>query len=312
MDSKVYVVTGGTSFLGSALIRVLLDKGNTVYAVCRPGSERMYRLPKDERLKVLELDLDSISQLGDYIQEQCYGFFHFGWNTVDKDDMKLQCENIRYTLDAAEAAASLGCKVFLGAGSQAEYGLANVKLTEETETRPVTGYGMAKLCAGQMSRKLCQSLGIKHIWPRILSVYGPLDFEGNLINYMVNSMVSGKAPELSEGLQIWDYLYIDDCAKALYLLSEKGQDGEIYNIGSGEERTLRDYAEAVHRVISEKLKGRQVPEIRFGKKPYSPVTPMFLSGDISKLQDATGFAQETKFEDGIEKILEYTLKKPPL
>lgn len=87
-------------------------------------------------------------------------------------------------------AALLG---FVGAGSQAEYGRVNHALTPDTPCFPENGYGMAKLCAGQMSRVECEKLGLVHIWPRILSVYGPYDGKNAMITTPC-SRPAGTAP----------------------------------------------------------------------------------------------------------------------
>ena len=121
--------------------------------------------------------------------------------------MFLQNKNIEYTLDAVELAHHFGCSVFVGAGSQAEYGRVEGKLSDTTPTDPETGYGVAKLCAGRMSRVMCASLGIKHIWARILSVYGPYDGDGSMVTSTLKKMLRGEEPELTAGEQMWDYTF---------------------------------------------------------------------------------------------------------
>lgn len=95
--------------------------------------------------------------------------------------MQGQLQNIQYTLDAVELASRIGCKKFVGAGSQAEYGRVEGVLSASTPVFPENGYGIAKLCAGQMSRILCEQKQIEHIWTRILSIYGPYDGENTMI-----------------------------------------------------------------------------------------------------------------------------------
>lgn len=304
MNRKAYVVTGATSFIGSGLLRRLSKEGHRIYAVCRPKSERMYRIPQSENIVKVECELNNLSDLEHTIKEKCDVFYHLGWHTCEKNNMYAQNENVKHTLDAVNAAFKLGCTTFIGAGSQAEYGLANKKLTETVPADPIMGYGMAKLCAGQMSRKMCSNLGIRHIWTRILSVYGPMDADRNLVMYIVKTLLDGKIPELSEGKQIWDFLYVDDCAEALYLLDKHGKDGQVYNVGSGEEITIKEYAEKIRKVISARIPELSSIELNFGAKPYSSETPMFLSADISKLKKDTKFEPVITFEEGINKILD--------
>lgn len=296
--SKTYVVTGATSFIASGLLRELINQGKKVYAVCRPNSKKKYRIPKSDKIEIVECELKRLSELSSKINEKCDVFFHLAWaGTGDKDNLYLQNQNVQYTLDAVSASSALGCDTFVGAGSQAEYGLVNTKLKPDTPVFPVTGYGMGKLCAGLMSRKACEQLEIRHVWARILSIYGPMDASSTLVMSMINKLITGESPKLTSGGQIWDYLYIDDCSKALYLLSEYGQASHIYNLGSGEEVLLKKYAEKIQKVVNPDV------AIQFGAIPYNENTPMFLSADITSLKKDTGFSPKISFEEGINKVL---------
>lgn len=296
--NKTYVVTGATSFIASGLLRELIIHAEKIYAICRPNSKKKYRIPISNKIEIIECELEDLLELDKKIKVDCDVFFHLGWEgTGDKNNMYLQNQNVKYTLDATFMAKKLGCHTFIGAGSQAEYGIANTKLKTDTATFPVTGYGIGKLCAGQMSRKACEQLGIKHIWTRILSVYGPMDASGTLVMSMIDKLLKGECPKLTKGEQVWDYLHIDDCAKALYLISEYGHDSEIYNVGSGEEILLKKYAEIIKEIVNSDI------EVQFGAIPYNANTPMFLSADITSLTQDTGFKPQIKFEEGIYTIL---------
>ena len=114
------------------------------------------------------------------------------------------------------------CKTFIGAGSQAEYGRYEGKLDADVPTFPENGYGMAKLCAGQMTRVQCEKYGISHIWTRILSVYGPYDGMNTMVMSLISHLLERKAFPCTKGEQVWDYLYSKNAAKMMYLLGEKG------------------------------------------------------------------------------------------
>ena len=174
---KSAVVTGPTGAVGAALCRLLAEKQIMVYAVVRPGSCRAANL---EHIRGVQTVFCDVSRLGELMHltggVQADAFFYLAWEKTTgagRNDMDAQIRNIQHTVDAVRAAKSLGCSVFVGAGSQAEYGRVGHALTPDTPCFPENGYGMAKLCAGQMSRTECEILGIDHIWPRILSVYGP-------------------------------------------------------------------------------------------------------------------------------------------
>ena len=152
-----------------------------------------------------------------------------------RDDVELQFQNINYTICALKLANKIGCKTFIGTGSQAEYGEVEEKLSSNTPANPQTAYGIAKLCAGQISRIMANQIGMNHIWTRILSCYGPYDNEDTMIMQTISEMLKyHHSPEYTKAEQLWDYIYVEDVAKALYLVGKNGKNNSIYCIGSGE------------------------------------------------------------------------------
>lgn len=300
---KRAIVTGPTGVIGSALIKKLISENVEVYTVIRASSKRKELIPKHKLVKVIECDLDNFDKLYTLIDTSCDVFFHLAWAGTDdpanRFDMYLQNKNIKYSLDAVQAAIVLGCKVFIGAGSQAEYGVKSGIMTPNTFPEPISGYGMAKLCAGQMTRFMCKEAGIKHVWPRILSVYGIGDGKQTLISSAINSLLIGQRVSMTLGEQIWDYLFSDDAADALYSMAESGKDGAVYVLGSGMAMPLRRYIEIIKNIINPNT------EIGFGDKPYFKDQVMHLEADITDLTKDTGWLPKTNFEDGVKILINY-------
>ena len=211
--------------------------------------------------------------------------------------------NVKYALDAVNVAAVMGCSAFIGAGSQAEYGRVEGKLNSQVPAFPENGYGMAKLCAGQMTRIQCEKLGIRHIWTRILSVYGPYDGSATMVMSTIGKLLRGEKPSCTKGEQMWDYLYSKDAGKAFYLLGEKGINGKVYCIGGGEARPLKDYIEDIRDAVNPQA------EIGFGEVAYGPRQVMYLCADIQDLVKDTGFAPDYKFSEGIAETVEWCKKE---
>lgn len=293
------VITGPTGAVGTALCKLLAQEQITVWAVVKPESKRTEHLKELDGVQIISCDAANLSQLTDIKAD---AFFHLAWAKTTgqgRNDMPAQIRNIQYTIDAVHAASRLGCKVFVGAGSQAEYGRVDHALTPDTPCFPENGYGMAKLCAGQMSRTECEKLGIEHIWPRILSVYGPHDGMGSMVSSVIRTLLKGECPALIAGEQIWDFLYADDAARALYLLALYGKSGAVYPLGSGQARSLKDYITMLRDAIDPSLL------LGFGEIPYGDKQVMHLEADISALQRDTGFAPQTDFAAGIRKTIEW-------
>ena len=156
-------------------------------------------------------------------------------------------------IDLNKLGAALGCRVFVGAGSQAEYGRVEGMLEPATPANPENGYGMAKLCAGLMSRTEAAALGMDHVWARVLSVYGPHDGPATMISGTIRALLAGQCPPLTQGEQKWDYLYSADAAEAFYRMARSGQNGAVYPLGSGQARPLREYILALRDAIDPAL-----------------------------------------------------------
>lgn len=294
------VITGATGAVGMALVSALINKNCEVLVLCRPGSARNERLGDIEGVRIAEC---SLSDLKHYESCESYDvFFHLGWAGTTgqaRNDMYLQNKNVKYTLDAVNLAHRLGCSVFVGAGSQAEYGRVSGTLSSKTPTEPENGYGIAKLTAGRMSRILCSELGIKHVWARILSVYGEYDGENSMVMSTINKILNGSVPEFTPAEQVWDYMYSADAAEALIAVAERGRDGATYCLGGGDPKRLYEYIEMIRDAVNKKA------ELGIGRLPYSNNQVMYLSADISELTNDTGFVPRYSFNEGIAKTVDW-------
>ena len=300
MNINNVIISGATGAIGTALTSLCLSRGMNILILTRADSKRNNRIPDDPRVKVKVCDyrdLDSVEN-DTGITWDC--LFHFAWAGPagpGRNDMPLQTGNIRMSLSAVNLAKRFGCKKFVGAGSQAEYGRHNNKLRPDTPAFPEMGYGYAKLCAGRMTRDHAHQIGIEHNWLRILSVYGPNDGESSMINQAISLLEKGESPELTKGEQIWDYVYSKDAAKAFLCVGEKGIDGKTYVLGSGQERPLAEYMKTLRDIISPNT------ELKLGARPYGDKQIMYLAADSSELINDTGYVADYTFEQGIKDML---------
>lgn len=299
---KTAVVSGATGMIASALIRVLVDKGVRVYALCKPDEPKTDAFFQSGLVTAIDADISDLGSAAARIPEPCDVFYHFAWlGTFGnvRDDAYLQSDNIRCTLDAVRLAGEVGCRCFVGAGSQAEYGPVTEKLTADTHAAPVTGYGIAKYTAGKLSRLYCQRLGIRHIWARILSVYGQKGNPNSIISASVRRMLNGEYCPFTKGEQDWDFLHCDDAGLAFYCMGESGKDGSVYPLGSGKTRKLAEYITAMRDQVNPDA------ELGIGDLPYNDNQVMYLCADISKLTEDTGFVPQISFEEGVRRTAEW-------
>lgn len=309
------IITGPTGAIGMALIKKYLEANAQITAICHKGSARIKQIPICENVKVIEADLSDLKNLckadiGLKKEEKADIFYHFAWAGTTgqaRNNMPLQIENIQYTIDAVQLASRLGCHTFIGAGSQAEYGRVEGMLTADTPVFPENGYGMAKLCAGQMSRQQCETLGIRHVWTRILSVYGPYDGAGAMVTSTITKLLRGERAGFTPGEQMWDYLYSEDAAQAMYLLGQRGQHGKTYVLGSGQVRRLKEYILQIEEAVKECCEN--VGTLGFGDMPYCEKQVMYLGADITQLREDTGYEPMISFEDGIRRTVKVCMEE---
>ena len=298
-DIQRVIISGATSSIGIALCEECVTNGIGVVAIIRPESSKCSLIPKSNLIEIVESELsdyDSINSEGIHAD----AFFHLAWASTDgaeaRDNTYAQADNIQATLKAVELAKRCNCKVFVGAGSQAEYGRTNEVLTGGTVCNPETAYGMTKLCAGMLSRLMCRQKGIDHVWTRILSAYGPNCSKRTVISYAVDTLLRGEKPILSDGRQVWDFIYISDVVRALLACARSGVSGKTYVIGYGKSKLLREFLEEARDILS------PGQDMGFGERPYNADAVMHLECDISELTADTGFFPTVDFEEGIRRL----------
>jgi nucleoside-diphosphate-sugar epimerase len=118
-----------------------------------------------------------------------------------------------------------------------------------------------------------------------------------MISKLIRSLENGEKPKLSKCEQMWDYLYCDDAARALYMLAQKGVAGKTYVVASGESKALKEYVEKVKDCIN--------PDAQIGYGEFAVKNPLELRADISALTADTGFVPEIDFDEGIRRTVEW-------
>lgn len=297
-------MTGASSFIGRAVEKTLKEHGHEVIS---------YRHSFNEEPP------ERVPAFADV-------WVHFAWagvGSAGRSDPAIQKYNMDMTLDACLKATEMGCRKFIFAGSQAEYGHAQdgTSKSEDGPAEPVSEYGAAKEMIGHLAENLIDQYNrseqcmrpMRYVHMRLFSVYGPGDHETSLISTLLRNLREGKETDLGNCTQLWNYLYIDDAAEAVAVLCEKFTGG-IYNVGSADTRPLKSYVNELTETVSGFLKERgALPEaasggdlsrlVRFGVRPDNAEGPADLSPDITKLS-LTGFEPKISFAEGIRRILE--------
>lgn len=298
-----YIVTGATSFLGLELIDYLQREGHEVVAVCRPQSSALADIPLG-----VEVVLADMSEYGGLYRDvpEADVWVNLAWEGTGHDGRnqeEVQQANVVNTIAAMFGADKMGCRLFVEAGSQAEYGTVLTPISEATPCNPFSAYGKAKLEVCRRLSELSAELGIKYLHLRIFSLFGEGDHPWTLVMSSLDKMLRNEAVDLSPCTQHWDFLYVKDAVRQMaslcdYALKSKDFRSEVYHIASGDSRPLKDFVECM-----KALTGSE------SKLNYGAVAPQYvvsLQPDMSKTQAVVGRLCEYSFDDVINRMIEST------
>lgn len=301
------IVSGAAGFIGNAVARYLIDCGVDVTAVVRPetvhGNEA-FRL-NGLKANIIECDLREIERLPTLLGDRDYEvFYQFAWDGLDQNgivDCERQIDNIRWGVKSVEAAAALHCEKYVGAGSVTQLELL------DHGGRLFTGdrhkyFRVAQLACETMGRAAARENGIQFIWPIIINVYGEGEIMPRLVTNTIRNLLEKKHISFSSGDQLYDFLHIEDAARAFFLIGENGKPDVEYIVGSGTPRPLRQYLEIIRDVIDPDEK------LGLGELPYAGLLMTEKMLDTNSLVADTGFVPQISFEDGIKRTLDWIVR----
>ena len=290
-----FVVTGAAGFIGSQLAEKLLDGGHDVVAVdCFTD----YYDPalKEENaagLDVARLDLaeEGLDLAG------IDGVFHLAGQPGVRSFGDVFEEYVRRNLLASrrvfEAAAAAGTRVVF-ASSSSIYGDAERYPTpEESEPRPISPYGITKLGCEQLAYAYSQGFGLDAVVLRYFTFYGPRQRPDMALARIVGALVRGSAFELyGDGLQSRSFTYVSDGVEATIAAMERGRTGTVYNVGGGEEATMREAIATLERVS-----GRTLDLV---ERPAAAGDVRRTSADVARIERELGWRATTSLQDGLQ------------
>ncbi len=267
-----------------------------VGVLMRPGSRTARIADLEDRLTFTCGDLRDAASVREALELfEPQVVIHAAWEGVascERNDPR-QAENVVAGLHLLEAATEAGCRVFVGIGSQAEYGAHDAAVAEDAPTNPLTAYGAAKLSAGTLLLKHCEMHGIRGVWMRLFAAYGPQDNTAWMIPALIDALLRGEQPEMTSGEQRVDYLHIDDVAEYIARAAQREAARGVINLGSGVPRRVRDVAESVRELV------HASGPIRFGALPYRSDQIMHMVADVTRLRAATGYLPRVTLEQGL-------------
>lgn len=299
MSARVFL-TGATGFIGSHAAKALLDAGNEVHALIRPGAATARIADLLSRLHVIDGSMDDLASVSARLDalrpDICV---HLAWYAEPGKYLTstLNMDHLRFTLDLALAMSKAGCRRFVGAGTCLEYDTADGTLNESTRIAPRTLYAATKYAAYSMIRDLTAARGMEFAWMRFFYQFGPFEHPARLVPAVILGLLRGERVAVSSGEQQRDFLHIDDVAGAVAAITTGNVFGAV-NIGSGVPVSVRDIV-ARMRVLMGKT-----DLIDYGAIPQRTGDPAYIVAGNGKLL-STGWKPRFDLDAGLAETIDW-------
>lgn len=304
------LVTGGMGFIGSNFVRLVLSDGladrvvNLDLLTYAGNPRNLADLAEDPRHVFVRGDICDAalveSAMGDHAVEAVVHFAaetHVDRSILGADDfIRTNVQGTRVLLDAARKA---GAGRFLHISTDEVYGSLGESgcFSEDSPLLPNSPYAASKTGADVLARAYHVTYGLPLIITRTCNNYGPYQFPEKFIPLMIVNALRGEPlPIYGDGLYVREWLHVEDHCRALARVLTAGRPGEVYNIGSGEERANLDVA---RRILA--LTGR--PESLLRHVEDRPGHDRRYALEHSKLQGELGWTARVPFETGLEQAV---------
>jgi nucleoside-diphosphate-sugar epimerase len=301
------LVTGGAGFIGSHLVRVLLERGDAVRVLDNFSTGKRDNLTGlGSRLKVHEADLRDASALAEAVRGVEYVFHLAAFVSVPQsmaDPETCFAVNAGGTVGLLEAARRAGVRKVVLASSTAVYGDTDVFPTgEETPLCPLSPYAVSKQVNELYARLYTRTLNLPAVSLRFFNVYGPRqrpdsDYAAAIPIFLRRLLDGAPITIFGDGRQTRDFVFVRDVVQALLLAAKSDVAGEAFNVCTGREVTLLDLLEELSG-----LAPRQ-PEVRFDAPRPGDIYRSL--GDPSKAEAAFGFRAQTPLAEGLKQTLDW-------
>ncbi len=259
-------------------------------------------LKNGSRVRYVLYDSEEYEQLCAEEQGSIDVFYHLAWGGVsaeEKNDCELQLNNIGFSVKMLELAGRLAVGKFIATGTVAEYSMCESIMDINARQTPNDMYGAAKTAAHYMLETRARILKIPFIWAVLPSTFGEGRRDNNIITYTIVSLLRAEKPRYGDLMQMWDFLYVAEVARALRYLGEKGLTEKNYAIGSGIFKPLKNYITAIRDIIDPALP-LGIGEIpSYSQKAFSSCVSIY---DLTK---DTGYIPKIGFEEGIKRTIPY-------
>lgn len=304
------LITGGAGFIGSEFVRQAVKRGFDVSVLDKltyAGDLERLRECID-KIRFYKADICKMSYFDEiFSKEKPDVLIHFAAEThVDRSILNPKDflrTNIEGTYNLLEASRRYGLSRFINIITDEVYGeIREGKFTEDSPLIPNSPYSVSKAAQDMLGRAYFRTYDLPVITVRPSNNYGPWQYPEKLIPVIIIKALNNEpVPVYGDGSNVREWLYVEDCAEAVFEIMEKGVAGDIYNVGSGIEK---QNIEVVKAILS--LLGKPESLIQFVED--RPGHDFRYSVSTEKIRREIGWQAKTGFEEGLERTVKWYLE----
>ena len=262
-----YAVTGGAGFIGSHLVKNLVERGNEVIVIDNLNTGKKENIEKiSKKIDFFEIDIRDFSAIED-ILKNIDGIFHEAALASVQDSFRIPDEffevNVNGTENIFKIGKKLGIKIVYASSSSVYGNPIRIPIKESDGKNPFNPYAKTKLEGDKLAEKYAKN-GLKVIGLRYFNVFGPRQSKeyAGVIKLFLERIQQGLSPLINgDGLQVRDFVYVDDVVNANILAMESNIDGEFFNIGTNSTISVLDLANIIIKFSGLKLKPIHQPAV---------------------------------------------------
>jgi len=302
------LITGGAGFIGSEFVRQAVNRDYTVTVI-----DKLSYAGDRERLKAAEqnivfhkidiADREAVERV--FESEKPDIIAHWAAEShVDRsiaDPSPFIDSNIKGTLILLDAARHFGIRKFINISTDEVYGdlRGEGQFHETTPLNPSSPYSVSKASADMLGRAYHRTYGVPVITVRPSNNYGPWQYPEKLIPVVIwKALHNERVPVYAKGENVREWLFVADCVEAVFEILQNGIPGEIYNVGSGEEKRNIDVVKIILQIL-----GKPQELIEFVKDRLGHDFRYSLNSQ--KIRTELGWKARIPFAEGIEKTVKW-------
>lgn len=300
---KKVIVTGANGFVGSHVCKELCENGIKVYAVIKDTNEKIDSIKNLKDISIVYCELDDIASLEAKISDRDIDvFYHFAWVGSAgplRCDENVQLQNALWTAKALRTADKMNCKKFVNAGSIMEKETYTAVYTQESKPGLPYIYGAGKLIARAICKPIANSLNIDLCWAVITNAYGVGEFSPRFVNSTIRKIIANEPLQFTAATQNYDFIYVDDVAKAFVAIGKYGKANKEYTIGSSNARPLKEFILEMQKALAPSAKPI------FGDVPFTGVNMPLEAFDTTDIENDCHFKPTVSFAEGTKLTMEW-------